>query len=137
MRSLSILPRKADDEVTGELRVALYRRILGVHPTGAIAFLCEETLRRCKWFPSIAECLEIIADFPGGLSDLAKAKTIAAARIRHEMQARFDKVMKGLKHRTLSQAEIDAIPRDWQMIGEARCFLRLLPDGTFVARPDQ
>lgn len=137
MRSLSILPRKADDELTGELRVHLYRRMLGTYPTAVISFLCEEVLRRCKWFPSIAECIEIIADFPGGLTDLAKGKAIAAARIRFETQARFEEAMAKLKARAMPQADIDAMPLFWRQAGETSGFLKVEPDGRYVARPDK
>ena len=137
MRSLSILPRKADDEITGELRVHLYRRMLGTYPTAVISFLCEEVLRRCKWFPSIAECIEIIADFPGGLTDLAKGKAIAAARIRFETQARFEEAMAKLKARAMPQADIDAMPLFWRQAGETSGFLKVEPDGRYVARPDK
>jgi hypothetical protein len=137
MRSLSILPRKADDEVTGDLRVALYRRMLGPYPTPVISFLCEEVLRRCRWFPSIAECIEIIADFPGGATDLAKAKQIAAARIRFETQARFEEAMAKLKARVMPQRDIDALPPFWRKAGETSGFLKVDPDGRYVARPER
>lgn len=133
MRMLSILPRKADDELTGELRQKLYRRMLRSQTQRAMQWLGSQALLRCQWFPTIKECLDIIADMPGGLSDLAKAKRIAAARIRWENQARFDEVMERLRERSMPQDEIDALPDYYKRVGETRSYLRLQADGRYVA----
>ena len=57
----AVLPRRNTDDVGGELFVEAYHYQLGKHPAEAITYLLEKATASCKWFPTIAECLEIIA----------------------------------------------------------------------------
>lgn len=54
------LPRRQADDVTGELFVAAYERQLARYPAAAITWLCDEAIARCRWFPTVAECHELL-----------------------------------------------------------------------------
>lgn len=60
---LAVLPKRGSDELSGELLANAYRRMLGHHTKAEINFLTEQVLGRCKWFPTIAECVEILAEW--------------------------------------------------------------------------
>lgn len=57
---LAVLPRQQTDEVGGELFVECYRRQLAEWPDEAISFLAARATGECRWFPTIAECREIL-----------------------------------------------------------------------------
>ena len=58
----AMLPRRASDEVSGELLARGYWRMLGSKLSQAqMSVLSEMVLDRCKWFPTVAECNEIMA----------------------------------------------------------------------------
>lgn len=60
---LAVLPRRNSDDLGGELFVAAYQKMLGSYPKAAVSFVTEQALARCKWFPTIAECLEIMTEW--------------------------------------------------------------------------
>lgn len=135
MRAMSILPRRADDDLTGELRVGLYQRKLGDKPAAAISFLCSEALGRCEWFPSIAECLRILAEFPGtGVGE--RRRDTARHLVQRELNARLDEMVARLATRALTQDEIDALPESAKLVAAEKCYLWAWPDGRFTVRAD-
>lgn len=135
MRAMSMLPRRADDDLTGELRVAMYQRKLGKMPAAAISFLVSEALGRCEWFPSIAECLRIIEGWPGvGVGERRREK--AAWLVQRELNARLDEIVARLAKRDMTQDEIDALPEAAKLVGAEKCYLWAWPDGRFTVRPD-
>lgn len=135
LRSLSILPRRADDDCTGEQRIRLYARMLGDQPAEAMSYLTRTALGRCQWFPTIAECLEIVGGWMRSGEDvIARSRAMAAAS--RERQARFDETLAALKARSLSQAEIDALPDRTKRIAADKGWLWAWPDGRFTVRPD-
>lgn len=76
---LSVLPKRAQDDVSGELFVGAYQRKLGKFSNAAISFLADKALERCRWFPTIAECYEILGDYRR--SDDVVLRKIEAGRI--------------------------------------------------------
>lgn len=56
---LAVLPRRNADDLSGELFVAAYQRMLGHLPKDQISFIAEKAMEGCKWFPTIADCLEL------------------------------------------------------------------------------
>lgn len=126
------LPRRASDDLSGELLVAAYQRILGSYCDEAISFLSEHVLRECRWFPTIAECLSIIGRWERRDASYQRA---AAHRAQRERQARFDDIRARLRAGGVEQAEIDGWPERWLRILECECLLRRADDGTyFVAK---
>lgn len=57
------MPKKAGDEVSGELLAKGYWRVLGEKLSEhEMSTLTEMVLERCKWFPTVAECREIMGE---------------------------------------------------------------------------
>lgn len=134
MRSLSMLPRRGDDEATGKLRVAIYRRMLGQHSKEAIMFMTERAIATLDWFPTPKQCLDILAQWKRNDGDVHN-RARAAAMVRDELRARFDDTMAALERRDLDQDQIDALSPRMRDIGVERGFLRLHDDGIYRARP--
>lgn len=57
---LAVLPRQNADDIAGELFVAAYKSHLGGFSREAIEYLTHRATGECKWFPTIAECREIL-----------------------------------------------------------------------------
>lgn len=55
-----MLPRKSGDDVSGELMAKGYYRMLGNLDYQQINDLSEMVLNECKWFPTVAECKELM-----------------------------------------------------------------------------
>lgn len=134
MRALSMLPRRGDDDTTGELRVEIYQAMLGHYPNAAIRFMSATALSELEWFPSPKQCLDILRRWKRSDGEGQK-RSRAAAMVRAEHQARFDATMTQLELREFDQAQIDALPERTRSIGAERGFLRLHDDGVYRARP--
>jgi hypothetical protein len=132
LRMMTTLPRRKDDSVSGQLRVRAYQLAIGNYPCLALEFLVTEALRACKFFPSTAECVEILSGWQRN-DDALRAKRAAETAVRRESQARFDDVMQRMADGECEQAEVDALPRGWKSIAEMRGYLRL-SDGAYTLR---
>lgn len=133
MRALTTLPRRADDDTTGKLRISLYHRKLGDYPHAALQFMVSTVLDELDWFPTIAQCKAILARWQrddGAVQRQASAGNMARA----ERRARFVDIMRTLERRELDQAGIDALPEKVRIIAAERGFLRLHDDGLYRAR---
>jgi len=127
------LPRRGSDDVSGKLMVAAYRRKLGHLPREQIDFVCNAVLERCRWFPTIAECLEIAGEWER--AD-AREKARAANLIRHEQHARMDEAHRRLKWaEDITQAEVDGWPESWKRIAATQGLLYRDPERLFQIRP--
>lgn len=136
MRSLSILPSRSDDDLTGKLRLNIYHRMMGQYPRSAIAYMVETALATLDWFPTPKQCLEILSGWLDRDAVEHKHRTaMAASAVRQERQARLGEVLDALDRRALDQEKIDALPDQVKVIGSERGFLRLHDDGIYRARP--
>lgn len=90
--------------------------------------MADYALETCRWFPTIAECLEIIGRWQRNDEPLANRKTADAA-VRREMNARFDETFAALKAQTLSADEIAALSAYWRDIAVERGLIRT--DGSY------
>ncbi len=135
MRSLDILPRRNDDELTGELKVKLYWAKLRHVPNAGWSYLVSAALDQCQWFPTIAECQRIIAGWAQvGIGEERRKQ--ARYLVQREMNARMDEAVARLATRTVPQDEIDAMPDQWKRVAAEKCFLWAWPDGRFTVRRD-
>lgn len=134
MRALAILPSRADDDVKGELRLAIYQRLFGQYPREAISFLVEQALVTLEWFPSPKQCRDILQGWTRRDAPV-RDREVAAALVRRERQARFDDTMEALARRALDQAAIDALPSAIRKVAAERGYLRLHDDGVYRVRP--
>lgn len=134
LRSMAILPRKADDESKGEHRAKLFARLLGGYSDEALAVMTRTVLETCEWFPSPATCKAIldgwIAKHPAD-----GVKALARSRSEAERLARFNDLCALVP--AMPQAEIDALPDRIKWALDDKMILRRLPNGQFVLRtPD-
>lgn len=84
---LAVLPKRNSDDVSGELLVAAYQRQLGHLSAPAVNFLADAAMQRCRWFPTIAECLDIAGECRR--VDRHTRRKVEAVRIaRQEQDAR-------------------------------------------------
>ncbi len=84
---LAVLPRQQSDDLAGELFVEAYRRQLGDQPSAAITYLADQAMRQCRWFPTIAECLEILSGWRRCDADVMRQQK-ARTRYSEEYWAR-------------------------------------------------
>ena len=135
LRSMAILPYRADDETSGKLRHRLYAAKLQGYSNEALSFLVSKALDQCQWFPTIAECLAILRTWPN--RDVADARRRKADYlIGWEWQKRMDEAMESLAARTMPQGEIDGLPAKWKRIAADKGYLWAWPDGRFTSRVD-
>lgn len=135
MRTLSILPRRGDDEVTAELRFAIFRKKLGAYPNEALSALVSEGLEIFRFFPTIAECVDLIGKVWRRNDEHTRARHLAQRRMRYEIERRFDEIMLALAQGEMDQAAIDALPERTKLIAYERGFLSRAEDGSFRAKP--
>lgn len=133
MRSMLILPRKASDEIGGKLRAELYHRKLGEYPVAALSYLVSTALERCHWFPTIAECIDILGPLTEWSHD-AKRRDFCKVRAGKELQARLNDALARMREGAITQAEIDALPEQWKRIADCQCLLRQVEGGGYVLR---
>lgn len=132
---LANLPRQGKDTASGELMMETYRRKLQKHPKGAIAYLWSESIERLEWFPVIAVCNQFIAEWTAQTQGLKHAKDAAKSRYLREKDLRFRDAMDDLRHRSVDQAKIDAMPQEWKDHAVAQGYLWHLTDGSYLACP--
>lgn len=90
---LAVLPRRQTDDVSGELFVSAYKHKLGHLPVEAINYIADKALGQCKWFPTIAECLELLEGWRR--YDVHTERKAAANKLmRHEDTVRFRETSK-------------------------------------------
>lgn len=133
MKSLDILPRRADDN-GGRLRFKLYQAKLGGYSNEALSHLVSAGLEVFHFFPSIAECMELLACFPNrGIAHgrRERAKTV----ILWELQHRMDEWLGRLAEKSVRQAEVDNTSEHWRKVAEAKGLLFVCGDGSHMLRP--
>ena len=84
---LAVLPRQNADDIAGELFVAAYKNHLGTYPQAAIQYLTHRATGECKWFPTIAECLEIMTGWYRNDEDVHR-RNLASSLAYREKEAR-------------------------------------------------
>lgn len=134
----AVLPKQSKDMVSGKLFVMGYQRVLQGYPKDAIAYLAEQSMRRCRWFPTIAECIDIIDEWRRDDADMRrrqKAYQIASRerKRRHDLESMAN-------HQPLPDITADQIAKMSPTMIELgiKCgALMRLDDGTVVATDAQ
>jgi hypothetical protein len=109
---LAVLPRRNSDDLGGELFVAAYQRMLGGYPKAQVSFVTEQAMARCKWFPTIAECLEIAGEWvrrDQAFLDWREKRSTAKSLIQAEMNQR-DADRRFANSIWLTQDDVDGMP---------------------------
>lgn len=132
---LAVLPKRSSDDVSGELFVAAYQRKLGHYCENAISFMADKALERCQWFPTIAECIEILGEWRRNDDAVQRRDdaTRAANRERHARQREKDKLQEARQF-CLTQADVDKLPDYLRGLGVSCGALIENADGTFSPR---
>lgn len=122
MRTLRLLPGRSDDDISGGLRLNLYRRHFGHLSRDALAYLTDRATATCKWFPTPAELFEILKGWER--TDPAYRAIRLARRVgQKEWQARFDDTIRRFRLGEVTQEEVDAMPERWKSIAATQGFL--------------
>ena len=133
---LSVLPRQMSDELTGELFVAAYQRKLGEFSDEAISYMTDKALGDCRWFPTIAECIELASQAPRTDEAVRRkimAQQIAAAEKTCRTEWEDKPKQRGPK---LSQGEIDRMTTEMLELGLSCGILTRTDDGKVIERLD-
>lgn len=123
MRMLTVLPDRKGDDLTAELRIALYRRHFGSYPREAWSHLTERATLTCKFFPSPQECKAILDQWNRSDGPF-RAHQLAQTRVRNELQLRFTDLVTRLREGKVTQQEVDALPERWKRILAVQGFVR-------------
>lgn len=126
------LPRQNADDVSGELFVAAYQRKLGHMPKDQINYLTDQALERCKWFPTISECLEIAAAWKRD-DDAVFNREKARSLVLRETQARLEDAMSQLARHEMTQEQFDTLPERYQHLAGVRGLVRK-DGGNYIVR---
>lgn len=112
----AVLPKQSKDELDGKLFVAAYRRILQEYSRDAISYLTEEAMRNCRWFPTIAEYLQILESYRRDDDD-TRFKAAIYARINQENRHRWEEERQAeldrppvIVRNQLTQEDVDCLP---------------------------
>lgn len=132
---LAILPKRGSDAIAAALLCETYARKLRGYPKAQIDFLADRAMDQCKWFPTIAECIEIMGAWKRD-DEFVRRKARAQSAVVWEKQARFDELMARLARGECDQGEIDGLSDACKRIGEERGYLRRDGDGYVVRTPD-
>lgn len=127
------LPSQSRSDVSLEAQAEAYGRMLGGYSAEAIQHLEVTALARLKWFPTIAECIEILKEFPTR-NPLAEKRSAVLRRISAEHTTRFDEAMARLATEEPQQDWIDALPETWKQMAETRSLLRVDEEGRYTLR---
>lgn len=131
MRTLTLLPHRQEDDLSAELRLALYRRHFGRYPDAALSFLVEHATLECRFFPTPAECRAILERWTR-TDEPWRAWNHARVRMLRELEARFDLAQTQLKAGEMTQEQVDALPLHWRRVLATQ---GLLWEGTYALRP--
>ncbi len=132
----AVLPKQSKDELDGKLFVAAYRRILKEHSRDAISYLTEEAMRNCRWFPTIAECLQILENYCRDDDD-TRFRWAVEERIRKERHARWEEkrlaeLEPETERRPLTQENVDRLPPYLVKLGLSIGAIKYDATGTLV-----
>lgn len=112
---LAVLPRRQSDDVAGELFVAAYERALSHLYRLQMDFVRDEAIKRCRWFPTVAECLEIAGEWRR--RDEAAMRKIEAQTIASRERSARSQDAWLERGRQLCRAEIDRMTPEIIAIG--------------------
>jgi hypothetical protein len=121
------LPSKNTDEQSGQMRTAVYARILGGYTKEALSYMTERVCKELDWFPTPRQCLAILEGYTPRTTKKDKALRICS----NHTQARFEEFIMSLH--CGEPVELSDKPERWLRIAEDRGYLRIV-DGEFIIR---
>jgi hypothetical protein len=121
------LPSKNTDEQSGQMRTAVYARILGGYTKEALSYMTERVCKELDWFPTPRQCLAILEEYTAPTSKKDKALRIW---LNHATE-RFDDFISKLH--CGEPVELSDKPERWLRIAVERGYLRFV-DGEYIIR---
>lgn len=128
----AVLPKQSKDELAGKLFVAGYQRILQGYPKDAISFLAEQAMTRCRWFPTIAECIDIIQEWRRSDEHTRKRSFVLQAIRREQEARRIEQHQASRQVKPMTAEEVAALPEPMIALGLSCGALKRLDDGTVI-----
>ena len=131
---LAALPKRSQDDVSGELLVAAYQRKLGHLSAAQLSYIADKALGECKWFPTIAECLEMLEGYRRN-DDMVQRQALAAKIYNREIESYNNdrRTWENARAHFMTQEQVDAMTDQVKRIGVACGALIQGDDG--VIRP--
>lgn len=124
---LAVLPKQNTDEVGGELFVEAYSRHLAGYPNEAISYLASEATGTRKWFPTIAECIEILSHWHRNDEAVHRRHRAKSLAYRERDARRVDDVPEPLP--PMRQEQVDTLPESLRTMGLKLGYLERDNDG--------
>lgn len=124
------LPSKNVDELNGQMRTAVYARILGSFTKEALSYMTERVCRELDWFPTPNQCLAILEGYRPRATRKERALKICADHV----EVRFNAFLASLRTGDVSQATIDAAPDRWKRIAYEQDYLKRDGEGFALRR---
>ena len=121
------LPSKNIEEQSGQMRTAVYARLLGGYTNAALSYMSQRVCSELDWFPTPHQCLAILADYQPPATRKDKALAICS---QHN-QVQFEKFIELLRNK--KPVELEGKPKRWLHIATERGYLRY-EDGEYVRR---
>jgi len=131
---IAALPRRQSDDLSGELFVAAYESQLGRYSEPHLKYIVGKALRTCKWFPTIAECIELGSDWTRRDDHTRRQRQAHRLISREEAARRSDQYAWCEKSSMMmTQSQVDAMSPQLHSIG-LKCGA-LFRDSEGVVRP--
>lgn len=133
------LPMRSLDDDGGKLIAATYARMLGGYCREALAYMVERAIAELKWFPTVAECRDMLADWRRDDEAVAakyRAQGLIGGRDASAIQGfyeRHEADLERLRDRQVTQEELDGLPDFTRTVAEAKGYVSLV-DGRFMVR---
>lgn len=122
---LAVLPRRQADDIAGELFVAAYEQALGRYSKPQLEYMTRKAIELHKWFPTVAECLDIIREWWRPPDEASERKALAQklvsqeeAHQRRELEELEHGFFKALREGKIAQEKINAMP--FHLVREAQ-----------------
>ena len=132
MKALSILPRRRDDEATGEVRLKIFRSTMGHLAREQLDWLTREAVKSFEWFPSVKQLLDLAEKWTRA-DEAVEARRLAKKRMNAEIQYRIREQSR-VKAPPITQDAVDAMSPEMQRIGlKAGALIEV--DGKVVPAP--
>jgi hypothetical protein len=132
IRLLSDMPRRGDDDATGQVRAEnILAHLVGM-PRAQLTWMAREAHVRWTFFPSVKQLVDLAAEWTRDDSH-ARARKLATVKVERERQYRLADARRRLKWEPCEQAWIDALPEGVKRALEAESLLHRCPDcGSFA-----
>lgn len=132
---LAALPKRSQDDVSGELLIAAYQRKLGHLSVAQLSYIADKALGECKWFPTIAECLDMLESYRRN-DDMVQRQAFAARIYNREIEACDNdrRTWDNARAHFMTQEQVDAMTDQVKRIGVACGALLRGDDGKITPR---